>query len=82
LATDHPAAGNPPAVTMNAIHQGAVMNKDQVKGRIKQAKGKIKGATGVLVGNKKLEVEGKVEKTVGDIQAGYGDLKKDLKVDE
>jgi uncharacterized protein YjbJ (UPF0337 family) len=37
------------------------MNKDQVKGRIKQAKGKIKGATGVLVGNKRLEVEGKID---------------------
>ena len=55
------------------------MNKDQVKGRIKEAKGKVKEVAGKMVGNETLELKGKVQKTVGKIQAGYGDLKDDLK---
>ena len=56
-----------------------MMNKDQVKGRIKEAKGNIKAVAGALVGNKELEVEGKIEKAVGQVQGVYGDLKDDLK---
>ena len=51
------------------------MNKDQVKGRLKEAKGKAKEVTGDVVGNKTLKQEGKVEKTGGKIQANYGDVK-------
>ena len=35
------------------------MNKDQVKGRVKEAEGKIKEVAGKLVGNEKLEAKGK-----------------------
>ena|ERR1700674_243575 len=56
-----------------------VMNKDQVKGRIKEAEGKAKEVAGKIVGNKRVEEKGKVEQTVGKVQAGYGDLKDDLK---
>ena len=55
------------------------MNKDQVKGRIKEVKGKVKDVTGKIVGNKNLEEKGKVQNTVGKVQAGYGDLKDNLK---
>ena len=55
------------------------MNKDQVKGRIKEAKGTVKEVTGNIVGNKTLEEKGKVQKIVGKVQAGLGDLKDDLK---
>jgi uncharacterized protein YjbJ (UPF0337 family) len=55
------------------------MNKDQVKGRIKEAEGKAKEVAGKIVGNKRVEEKGKVEQTVGKVQAGYGDLKDDLK---
>ena len=34
------------------------MNKDQVKGRIKEATGKVKEVTGKVVGNESLEAEG------------------------
>lgn len=54
------------------------MNKDQVKGRVKEAKGSVKEATGKAVGNKDLENEGSVQKVAGRVQAGYGDLKKDI----
>ncbi|HRP75591.1 MAG TPA: CsbD family protein [Rhodocyclaceae bacterium] len=55
------------------------MNKDQVKGRLKEAKGKVKEVTGKVVGNESLEVKGKVEKTAGKVQAGYGDAKNEVK---
>ena len=60
-------------------YQEMVMNKDQVKGRIKEAEGKVKEVSGKIVGNKNLEEKGNAQKTVGKVQAGYGDLKDDLK---
>lgn len=55
------------------------MNKDQVKGRVKEVKGTIKEAAGKLVGNEKLQQKGKTEKVLGDAQAKFGDVKKDVK---
>jgi uncharacterized protein YjbJ (UPF0337 family) len=55
------------------------MNKDQVKGRIKEAEGKIKEVAGKVVGNESLEQEGKVDQAVGKVQSSYGDLKEDIK---
>lgn len=55
------------------------MDKNQVKGRIKETKGKVKQVIGKAVGNEELEQEGRIEKTGGKIQAEYGDLKEDIK---
>lgn len=55
------------------------MNKDQVKGRIKEAEGAVKEVAGSIVGNKTLEAKGKLKKLVGKVQAGYGDFKEDQK---
>jgi uncharacterized protein YjbJ (UPF0337 family) len=55
------------------------MNKDQVKGRVKEAEGKIKEMAGKLVGNESLEAKGKIEKTLGHAQAKFGDVKQDVK---
>jgi uncharacterized protein YjbJ (UPF0337 family) len=55
------------------------MNKDQVKGRMKEAGGKVKEVTGKVTGNEALEAEGKVDQATGKVQAGYGDLKEDIK---
>ena len=55
------------------------MNKDQVKGRVKEAEGKIKEVAGKLVGNESLEAKGKVEKILGHAQAKFGDVKQDVK---
>lgn len=57
------------------------MNKDQVKGRVKEAGGTIKQVTGKIVGNEKLEEKGRIEKIAGKVQAGYGDIKRDIKSD-
>jgi uncharacterized protein YjbJ (UPF0337 family) len=55
------------------------MNKDQVKGRVKEAEGKIKEVAGKLVGNEKLEIKGKIEKNLGKAQAKLGDVRQDVK---
>jgi uncharacterized protein YjbJ (UPF0337 family) len=55
------------------------MNKDQVKGRVKEAGGMIKEAAGKLVGNKKLEEKGKIQKVLGETRAKVGDIKQDAK---
>jgi uncharacterized protein YjbJ (UPF0337 family) len=51
------------------------MNKDQVKGRVKEAIGNIKEGLGKATGDKKLQGKGIVEKTAGKVQGGYGDAK-------
>ncbi len=51
------------------------MNKDQVKGRVKEVQGSVKEATGKLVGSTQLETKGKLEKMVGTVQAKHGDTK-------
>ncbi|MBK7593194.1 MAG: CsbD family protein [Betaproteobacteria bacterium] len=54
------------------------VNKDQVKGRIKEAQGKIKEVAGNLVGNETLEAKGTLQKIAGQTQAKFGDIKKEL----
>ncbi len=51
------------------------MNKDQVKGSMKEAAGKVQEKTGEVVGSKSQqakgmakEVEGKAQKTAGDVR--------------
>lgn len=54
------------------------MNKDQVKGRVKEVQGKLKEVAGKIAGDKSLELKGKLTHTAGKLRAGYGDLKDDL----
>jgi len=61
--------------------QETSMNKDQVKGRVKEAQGKIKAVTGKAVGNKSMEGKGRIDQAAGKVQAGYGDLKAEIKKD-
>ena len=55
------------------------MNKDQVKGRVKETEGKIKEVAGKLVGNETVEAKGKIEKILGQAQAKFGDVKQDIR---
>ena len=57
------------------------MNKDQIKGRIKEAKGAVKETAGKVTGKAMLEQKGKLLKTAGKAQAAYGDVKNDIKSD-
>jgi uncharacterized protein YjbJ (UPF0337 family) len=55
------------------------MNKDQVKGRIKEAEGSIKETAGKATGKESLEQKGKLQKMAGKAQAAFGDFKSDFK---
>ena len=55
------------------------MNKDQVKGQVKEVTGMIKEVTGKIIGNEKLEEKGKIEKARGEAQGAIGDIKEDVK---
>ena len=55
------------------------MNKDQVKGYVKQVKGQVKKTTGKILGDKTLETKGTLQNAAGKIQKGYGDAKEVIK---
>ena len=55
------------------------MNKDQVKGRVKEVKGKVKEVTGRIIGDKTMENKGKLQNATGKAQKAFGDVKEDIK---
>jgi uncharacterized protein YjbJ (UPF0337 family) len=55
------------------------MNKDQVKGALKDVGGKIQEEAGKLVGSTKQQVKGLKNQAKGKIQKGIGDLKEAAK---
>ena len=62
-------------------HHGrrSTMDKDRVKGSLKQAKGAVKEAIGKATGDAKLESEGKADKASGKVQNAVGGLKDALR---
>jgi uncharacterized protein YjbJ (UPF0337 family) len=56
-----------------------IVNKDQIKGRVKEAEGKAKEVAGKMVGNKTLELKGTVQRALGEAQAKFGDVKEKMK---
>jgi uncharacterized protein YjbJ (UPF0337 family) len=59
------------------------MNKDQIKGKIKEVAGEIQEQTGKAIGNKEQqakghsrEMEGKIQQTAGNIQEAVKDATK------
>jgi uncharacterized protein YjbJ (UPF0337 family) len=55
------------------------MNKDQVKGAIKDAAGKIQRKVGEAVGNPKQQVKGAAKQAVGKTQKAAGDVEEAAK---
>jgi uncharacterized protein YjbJ (UPF0337 family) len=55
------------------------MNKDQVKGAVKEAAGKLQQQTGKIVGSRQQEAKGLVTKLEGKTQKKIGDAKEALK---
>jgi uncharacterized protein YjbJ (UPF0337 family) len=55
------------------------MNKDQVKGAVKEAAGKLQQKTGRILGSSKQEAKGLVTKIEGKAQKKVGDAKEALK---
>ena len=55
------------------------MNKDQVKGAVKDAAGKVQQKTGELTGNESQEAKGLAKQGEGKVQKNVGDAKEVLK---
>jgi uncharacterized protein YjbJ (UPF0337 family) len=55
------------------------MNKDQVKGVVKEAAGKLQQETGKILGSRKQQARGLVTKVEGQAQKKVGDAKEALK---
>ncbi|MBC7699307.1 CsbD family protein [Aquabacterium sp.] len=55
------------------------MNKDQVKGAVKDAAGKVQQKAGDMVGNHKQEAKGLAKQAEGKTQKAFGDAKEAIK---
>ncbi len=55
------------------------MDKDRVKGSVKQATGAIKETVGKITGDVKLQADGEADKTAGKIQNAVGGVKDALR---
>ncbi len=55
------------------------MNKDQVKGSIKDAAGKVQEKTGRAVGSHEQQAKGLAKQVAGKSQKALGDLKENVK---
>lgn len=51
------------------------MNKDQVKGTLKDAAGKVQETTGKVIGSKEQRIKGIQKQVAGQAQKAVGDLK-------
>jgi uncharacterized protein YjbJ (UPF0337 family) len=51
------------------------VNKDQLKGSVKDVAGKVQEKTGELTGNDKQQIKGLKNQVEGKIQKGVGDVK-------
>jgi len=51
------------------------MDKNRIKGAVKQAHGTAKEVIGKATGDRKTEAEGTVEKVAGKVQSGFGEAK-------
>ena len=52
------------------------MNKDELKGKLKQAKGKVKEKTGELIDDPELQAKGVADQAAGRVQEGFGTAKR------
>ncbi|MFJ3048288.1 CsbD family protein [Herbaspirillum chlorophenolicum] len=55
------------------------MNKDQVKGSLKQAAGKVQQKAGELTGSQTQKIKGAAKQVEGNVQKSYGDAKESMK---
>ncbi len=54
------------------------MNKDQIKGGMKDAAGKVQEKAGELTGSEKQQIKGLKNQAEGKLQKGVGDAKEAL----
>jgi uncharacterized protein YjbJ (UPF0337 family) len=55
------------------------MNKDQVKGAVKDAAGKVQEKVGEVIGSKEQQAKGIAKQVEGKAEKAYGDVKEAAK---
>ena len=55
------------------------MNKDQIKGTVKDFSGKVQEEVGKLAGNKEQQVKGLSKQIAGKAEQSYGNAKENIK---
>jgi uncharacterized protein YjbJ (UPF0337 family) len=55
------------------------MNKDQVKGAVKEAVGSMQKKAGAVTGNTNQQIKGAVKQAEGNVQKNYGNVKQAVK---
>ena len=51
------------------------MNKDQIKGGVKDVAGKVQEKAGEITGSEKQQIKGLKNQVAGKVQKGFGDVK-------
>jgi uncharacterized protein YjbJ (UPF0337 family) len=54
----------------------AIINKDEIKGKLEKGKGTVKDKAGEITGNRRLEAEGEAEHTKGEARESWGKFKR------
>jgi uncharacterized protein YjbJ (UPF0337 family) len=57
------------------MQRGSTMNKDQVKGTVKEMAGKLQAQVGKVVGNREQQVKGHIREAEGKVQQVVGRAK-------
>ena len=70
---------NGPILGSSTNLKGHLMNKDQVKGTVKDAIGKVQEKTGEVTGSTEQEAKGLIKQAEGRLQKATGDVKEALK---
>ena len=73
-----PGPGHGPRI-FSIISKGNVMNKDQVKGEIKEVAGKVQEKAGKVIGSTDQQVKGLAKQDEGKTQKAFGDVKEVVK---
>jgi uncharacterized protein YjbJ (UPF0337 family) len=55
------------------------MNKDQIKGTLKDAAGKVQETTGKVIGSDEQQLKGLKKQALGQVQKAAGDIKEVVK---
>lgn len=58
------------------------LNKDQIKGSLKDAAGKVQEKVGEAIGSTEQQDKGVIKQVEGKVQKAYGDVKEVLKGDK
>jgi uncharacterized protein YjbJ (UPF0337 family) len=71
--------GATPRRGISTTQEFIIMNKDQVKGSVKEAAGKVQEKTGQIIGSKEQQAKGMAKEVAGKAQKTLGDAKETVK---